>query len=126
MGCSLSGSSVHGDPPGKNTGVGCHTLLQENLPNPGIKPRSPAIQVGSLLSEPPGKHTGENSGALLQGNVPDPGLQHGSLTSPALAGEFFTASAIWEAQMPQLESKNLSLNLAVPHFQIRVAWGTTI
>ena len=25
--CSLLGSSVHGDSPGKNTGVGCHALL---------------------------------------------------------------------------------------------------
>ena len=24
--------------PGKNTGVGCHFLLQGNLPNPGFKP----------------------------------------------------------------------------------------
>ena len=28
MGCSPPGSSVHGDSPGKNTGVGCHALLQ--------------------------------------------------------------------------------------------------
>ena len=28
MDCSPPGSSVHGDSPGKNTGVGCHTLLQ--------------------------------------------------------------------------------------------------
>ena len=27
MDCNLSGSSVHGDSPGKN-GVGCHALLQ--------------------------------------------------------------------------------------------------
>ena len=27
MDCSLLGSSVHGDSPGKNTGVGCHALL---------------------------------------------------------------------------------------------------
>ena len=27
-----------------------------NLPNPGIKRRSPALQADSLLSEPPGKH----------------------------------------------------------------------
>ena len=27
----------------------------EDLPNPGIKPRSPALQAVSLLSEPPGK-----------------------------------------------------------------------
>ena len=28
MDCSPLGSSVHGDSPGKNTGVGCHALLQ--------------------------------------------------------------------------------------------------
>ena len=28
--CSLPGSSVHGNFPGKNTGVGCHFLLQEH------------------------------------------------------------------------------------------------
>ena len=28
MDCSPSGSSVHGDPPGKKSGVGCHFLLQ--------------------------------------------------------------------------------------------------
>ena len=26
-----------------------------DLPNPGIKPRSPALQTGALPSEPPGK-----------------------------------------------------------------------
>ena len=31
--CSLSGSFVRGDSPGKNTGVGCHALLQEILTN---------------------------------------------------------------------------------------------
>ena len=47
MDFSLPGSSVHGDSPGKNIGVGCHALL----PNPGIEPRSPALEVDSLLSE---------------------------------------------------------------------------
>jgi len=28
MDSRLPGSSVHGDSPGKNTGVGCHALLQ--------------------------------------------------------------------------------------------------
>ena len=32
MDCSPPGSSVHGDSPGKNTGVDCHALLQENFP----------------------------------------------------------------------------------------------
>ena len=55
MDCSPPGSSIHGDSPGKNTGVGCHFLLQGNLPTPGIEPRSPALQADSLLSEPPEK-----------------------------------------------------------------------
>ena len=35
MDCSLPGSSVHGDSPGKNTGVGCHALLQGIFPTQG-------------------------------------------------------------------------------------------
>ena len=35
MGCSLPGSSVHGDFPGKNIGVGCHFLLQGIFPTQG-------------------------------------------------------------------------------------------
>ena len=31
------------------------------------------------------------------GDLPDPGIKPTSLTSPALAGGFFTTSAIWEA-----------------------------
>ena len=31
------------------------------------------------------------------GNLPDPGIEPASLKSPALAGRFFTTSAIWEA-----------------------------
>ena len=38
--------------PSKNTGVGCHFLLQGNLPYSGIKPRSSALQADSLPSEP--------------------------------------------------------------------------
>ena len=68
MDCSPPGSSVHGDSPGKNTGVGCHALLQGNLSNPGIQPRSPALQADSLPTEPAGKpeNTGLGSLSLLQ------------------------------------------------------------
>ena len=52
------GSSVHGDSPGKNTGVGCQALHQGNLSNAGIEPTC--------------------------------------LTSPSLAGGFFTTRATWE------------------------------
>ena len=36
MDCSPPGSSVHGDSPGKNTGVGCHFLLQGTFPTQGL------------------------------------------------------------------------------------------
>ena len=35
MDCSPPGSSVHGDSPGKNTGVGCYALLQGIFPTQG-------------------------------------------------------------------------------------------
>ena len=36
MNFSLPGSSVHGDSPGKNTGVGCHALLQGIFQTQGL------------------------------------------------------------------------------------------
>ena len=42
------------DSPGKNTGVGCHALLQEIFPTQGSKPRSPSLQADSFTAEPPG------------------------------------------------------------------------
>ena len=51
--CSPPGSSVHGDSPGKNTGVGCHSLLQWIFPTQ--EPGRPALQADFLLCEPPGR-----------------------------------------------------------------------
>ena len=39
--CSPPGSSVHGDSPGENTGVGCRALLQGVFPTQGSNPRLP-------------------------------------------------------------------------------------
>ena len=41
--------------PGQNTGMGSPSPLQGVFPNPGIEPRSPALQVDSLPAEPQGK-----------------------------------------------------------------------
>ena len=41
MDCSPPGSSVHGDSPGKNTGVGCHALLQGIFLTQGSNPGLP-------------------------------------------------------------------------------------
>ena len=45
--------------PGKNTGVGSGRVPSPgDLPDPGIKPGSPALQADSLPSEPSGKPIG--------------------------------------------------------------------
>ena len=36
----------------------------------------------------------------LLGDLPDPGIEPEALTSPVLAGGFFTTSATWEAGAP--------------------------
>ena len=41
LGCSPPGSSVHGDSPGKNTGVGCHAFLQGICQTQGSNPDLP-------------------------------------------------------------------------------------
>ena len=50
-----------------------------DLPNPGIEPRSPALQADFLPSEPPGKpkNTGVGCHALLQGIFPTQGSNSG-------------------------------------------------
>ena len=52
------GSSVHGDSPSSNTGVGCHGLLQGIFPTQALDSHLLLFlrrQVGSLALEPPGK-----------------------------------------------------------------------
>jgi len=54
MDCSPPGSSVRGDSPGKNTGVGCPALLQGVFPTQGLNsglPHSLLSQADSLLSQ---------------------------------------------------------------------------
>ena len=54
MDCSPPGFSVHGLPrPEYWSGLSFPS--PEDLPNPGIKPRSPTLQADSLSSETPGK-----------------------------------------------------------------------
>ena len=58
MDCSLPGSSICRDSPGKNTRVGCHALLQGNLPDTRSTLRLLCLlywEAGSLPLVPPGK-----------------------------------------------------------------------
>ena len=50
--CDPMDYTVHGILQARITGVGILSLLQGNLSNLGIKPRSPALQEDSLPAEP--------------------------------------------------------------------------
>ena len=85
MDCSLPGSSLGKntgvgchfllqaplsmDSSGKNPGVGCHFLLQGLFPNPGVKPRSPASHMDSLPYKPLGKPVGYKGWVKLTQNI---------------------------------------------------------
>ena len=91
MDCSLPGSSVYGDSPGKNAGKGCHALLQGIFPSQGLNPA--LLHCGQilyhLLSELPGKpkNTGVGSLSLLQANF----LTQESNWGLLQAGRFLTS-----------------------------------
>ena len=64
-----------------------------DLPNPGIKPKSPALQGDSLPAEPQGepKNTGVGSLSLLHGGLPNPGIKS---KSPALQADSLPAKPL--------------------------------
>ena len=73
MDCSPPGSSVHGILQARI--LGCHSGLPfsspGDLPNPGIEPRSPAMQADALTSEPPGKLLSNVPPSLLDLTAPN-------------------------------------------------------
>ena len=88
--CSPPGSSVHGDSPGKNTGVGCHALLQGIFPTQELNPGLPHCRwMDYLPSEPPGKpmNTGVGSLSFLQGIFPTPKPESPALQVDSLPAE---------------------------------------
>ena len=124
--CSPPGFSVRGILQGITVEWVAISFFSRDPPNPGIQPRSPALQADSLPSEPPcvaqscptlckpvdcsppgssvhgdspGKNTGVGCHALLQGIFPTQGLNPLCLLSPALAGRFSTTSTAWEARL---------------------------
>ena len=79
MDCSLLGSSVHGDSPGKNTGVGCHTLLQGIFPTQGSNPGLlHCRQILYRLSHQGRWRILEWLPCPPLGDPPDPGIELGS------------------------------------------------
>ena len=90
MDCSPPGSSVPGDSPGKNTGVGCYALLQGHQSSQfsSVTQSCPtlcdsidcSLPGSSVHGDSPGKNAGVGCHAPLQGIFPiqgsNPGFPH--------------------------------------------------
>ena len=82
MDCGPPGSSVQWDSPGRNTGVGCHALLQGIFPNQGSNPGLPHCRrILYHLSHQGSPWILEWVAYPSSGGLPDPGIEPGS---PAL------------------------------------------
>ena len=111
MDCSPPGSSVHGDSPGKNTGMGCHALLQGIFPTQGSNPGLPHCRwIPYHLSH-------QGSPRILKwvpyipspADLSDPGIKPGS---PALQADSLPAEPPGKARGEIIffaASKDLSL-----------------
>ena len=98
-----------------------HAACEILVPQPGMKPTSPAVEAWSLhhwcmcpksyltfCNPMDGSPPGNSVPGILQerywsglpcpppGDLPNPGTNTASLTSSALAGRFLTTSATWE------------------------------
>ena len=97
LGCILPGSSVDRDSPRKNTGMGCHALLQGIFPTQGLNPGLPHCrQILYSLSH-------QGSPRILEW-VAYPFSMGTSWCRnqtgvSCIAGGFFTSWAIWEAPL---------------------------
>ena len=94
--CSLPGSSVHGGSPGKNTGVGCHVLLQEIFATQGWSPG--LLHCRQILN-----HLNHQGSPRILGWVAYPFARGSSwprsrISFFCIAGGFFTSWATRETQ----------------------------
>ena len=98
------GSSVHGDSPGKNTGVGCHALLQGIVPIQGSNPDLPYCRwILYHLSHQGSPRILESVAYLFSRGTPHDknwtGISY-------IAGRFFTNWATMEANIEAKEPPN--------------------
>ena len=127
MNCSLPGSSVRGDSPGKNTGVGCHFLLQGIFPTQGLNPgllRLLHWQAGSLpLAPPVFWFFGQETCGIL---ALQPGIEPIPL---ALEGEVLTTGppekslgSLYEDKILQLKNQNTHLAMMCTYTCVAVTF----
>ena len=108
MDCILPGFSVHGILQAKILEWVAYSFSRGSS-HPGMEPRSPALQVHSLLSEPPGqpKNTGVSSLSLPSlEDLPDREIELGS---PALQTDSLPTELSGKPQKTVKRARNYSL-----------------
>ena len=101
--------------PGQNTGMGSPSPSPGNLSNPGMEPRSPAVQADSVPTEPPGK-----SESLL--NLRSP-LTQGCITvsrAAAYRAHLGFMGCIWSRQVRGKVHKRGWCHEALSHFYMSI------
>ena len=90
------------------------------LPDPGVKPRSPALQADSLLSEPPGpdikKRWQEYTGELYKKDLHGPNNHDGVITH--LEIDILECEVKWALGSITMNKANGGNGLPVELFQI--------
>ena len=112
MDCSPPGSSVHGDSPGKNTGVVCHALLQRIFLAQGQNPHlmSPALAGRFFYHQ---RHLGKVKGESCSG-VSDSLLPHGLYSpwnSPGHGLEWIAFPFSGDLPNPGIKSRSSTLQV---------------
>ena len=106
MVCSLSGSSVHGDSPDKNTGVGCHALLYLYLIYISSLVRKTKIDLLTLIKVNRGKESACDAGDLgsIPGSERSPGEGNGNLLQCSYLKNPWTGSLVGYSPLGHKES----------------------
>ena len=100
---SLPGSSVHGGPPGKNTGVDCQALLQGIFPTQGQNPGLPHYrQILYHLSHKgspdiTGSYSSWTRGPVRAWNCTSHNTVHKPKPPQLLSGESLTCLGTWDS-----------------------------
>ena len=121
MHCSPTGSSVHGDSPGKNTGVGCHAFLQGIFQTQGSNPGFPHFRW--ILYHLATREAHEYWGGQpfpSSGDLPNPGTELGSLalradSSPAESQDKPRNTRVGSLSILQWTFLTQELNLSLLH-----------
>ena len=105
--------TVHGIPQARILEWGT-SLFPEDLPNPEVEPRSPALQAGSLPAEPQGKPKNIGVGSLFLGEGYGNPLSYSCLENPMERGAWWAAvHGVTQSQirLKRLSSSSSSLSL---------------